>query len=139
MKLSDRHLSWLLYLGGVGTLSAFIAVVLPAEWLRDIATWLGVAFPSGPLTIYLARHLSLLYGMVGVLFLWFAQDVRRYRPLLSKLGIAAVIFGLAQAIIGVTAAMPNAYTAMESLSTIFGGIGLYLVSRLPSANDDLAN
>ena len=135
MRLSNSILSRLLFFGGIGTLAAFIAVITPAAWLADIAQWMSIEFPPGPLPIYLARHLSLLYGMVGVLFLWFAGDVARYRPLLPKLGIAAVAFGVAQTVIGITSAMPDLYTAFESLSTIFGGIGLFAISR-PLSDDE---
>lgn len=125
--LSDQTLARWLRWGGWGTLSALVAVIAPAKWLGDIAEWIGVGFPGGPLTLYLARHLSLLYAMVGMLFLWISDDVARYRPLLRKLAIASIGFGLAQAAIDVSCGMPIWYTAAESISTIVGGLVLMVV------------
>lgn len=136
--ISDTRLASLLWWAGAGTLTAFAAAMLPAAWLSDIAAWLGIEFPVQPVVVYLARHLSLLYGMVGVLFLWIAGDLPRYRPLLPKLGAAAIAFGVAQAIVGWTASMPHLYTAVESVSTILGGTGLWILTRPGTSNENAA-
>lgn len=81
-------------------------------------------FPDSSLAEYLARHLSLLYGMVGVAFvgLSFQREFNSHHVRL--LGYAATVFGVAQASTAWQSQMPLWWTLAESLSTIFGGMFL---------------
>ena len=131
--MSDRSLSRLLFWIGVGTMTAFGAAVMPMAWMIEIADWMGVELPARPVVGYLARHLSLLYGMVGVMFVVLSRDVSRYRPLVRHLAMAAIAFGVAQAAIDIYSHMPPSYTAAESISTIAGGGLLRWTSRHATA------
>jgi hypothetical protein len=86
-------------------------------------------FPESPLTFYLARHLSLLYGFVGVLLWMAASDFDRYRPLIRRLGRLTIVFGVMQAIIDAVAGLPVWWTLGESLSTVAGGVLLVWMER----------
>ncbi|WP_246145938.1 hypothetical protein [Rubripirellula lacrimiformis] len=110
------------FVGGVSLL-AFGAAVMPERWIIEISQELGFdPFPDSPLTFYLARHLSLLYGFVGVFFLILANDLDRYLPLVRLLAIATTIFGVGQACVDALAGVPAWWTWGESLSTVFGGL-----------------
>ncbi len=120
--VGDRWL--LLYLRFVGavTLLAFAAAVMPESWMIKIAGWLGTdPFPNDPLTFYLARNLSVLYGFVGVGLLVIAADLDRYRELIAYLAIGTMFFGVCQLIVNVQSGIPWWWSLGEGGSTIFGG------------------
>ena len=112
-----------LRLVGVVALLAFAAALMPDNWIVEIAQELGFEpFPHSPLTFYLARHLSLMYGFVGVLLLVIAADLPRYRRLVRILAACTIAFGILQLVADSMAALPGWWTASESLSTILGGM-----------------
>ncbi|MGB7325066.1 MAG: hypothetical protein WBD31_09350 [Rubripirellula sp.] len=118
-----NYLKWLLRLVGVSGLFAFGAAVMPEKWMVEIAGELGVdPFPDAPLTFYLARNLSLMYGFVGVMFLLIARDLDRYFELVRVLVLCTVLFGVGQGIVNSMAGLPAWWILGESLSTIGGGL-----------------
>ncbi|EMI43272.1 hypothetical protein [Rhodopirellula sp. SWK7] len=111
---------------GVAALLAFAAAVMPSQWMIAIARQLGIEpFPDSPLTFYLARNLSLLYGYVGVLLMLIASDLPRYRPLVWWVAVGTISFGAMQFIVDSMAGMPGWWTFGESGSTFFGGVLLW--------------
>jgi hypothetical protein len=134
-RLSPRWLTLFLKVVGAVTMTAFAAAVMPQAWIVNLATWLGFdPFPSAPLTFYLARNLSLMYGFIGMLVLWIAIHIDQYRSLVRPFGYATVLFGISQAIVDAQAAMPVWWTALESLSTIFGGIVIVWLDHVTLGN-----
>lgn len=122
----ERLLVFVLRLVGSITLLAFAAAVMPERWIVEIAEELGFEpFPHSPLTFYLARNLSLLYGFVGAALLMLASDLRRYRPLVSYLALATISFGVLQLVVDAQSGLPWWWTLGESLSTIGGGLLLW--------------
>ncbi|GAA4462475.1 hypothetical protein [Novipirellula rosea] len=127
-------LRWFLQLVGLVTLLAFPAAVMPEKWMVEIAKSLGIhPFPSAPLTFYLARHLSILYGFVGIGLLVLANDLVRYRPLVRYLALGTITFGVAQFVVDAMAGMPSWWTWGESLSTVAGGGFIAWLNRARSS------
>jgi hypothetical protein len=121
-----KCLRWFLWLIGGVTLFAFAAAVMPEKWMIEASEFLGFSpFPNSPLTFYLARNLSLLYGFVGVLMLYLARDIFHYRKLIRTLSLCTVAFGFFQFIVDTQASMPLWWSASESSSTLFGGVFFY--------------
>jgi len=115
-------LQWFFWLIGGVTLLAFAASVMPQKWIVEASEFLGFKpFPESPLTYYLARNLSLLYGFVGVLMLFVVRDLYRYRDLVRFLAIATIAFGASQLIVDLQSEMPLWWALGESLSTLAGG------------------
>jgi len=105
---------WLLRIGGIATLSAFPAMVLPTAWMTGIHEALGLGrFPDAPLTQYLTRSIAGLYGFHGVLMLLVSTDTRRYAPIVLYLGAMNVVLGLTMLAIDLHAGMPWWWTAAE--------------------------
>ena len=126
----DRWLLIFLRVIGVGALSAFLAAVMPANWIISISEYLGFdPFPNSPLTFYLARNLSLLYGFVGATLLILASDLPRYRPLVRHAAIGTLLFSGFQLIVDSMSALPWWWTWGESGSTFAGGLLLYWIQR----------
>lgn len=128
--MSDKWLILFLRVVGLVTLLAFGAAIMPEKWIVEVAEELSFdPFPHSPLTFYLARNLSLLYGFVGCLLLIIAADLERYRPLVRWTAIGAIAFGILQAIVDIQSGMPWWWTAYESLSTVVGGILIFELDR----------
>ena len=129
-----QQLILLLRLIALVTFFAFAAAVMPSHWIREASEFLGFdPFPESPLTFYLARHLSLLYGFVGVLLWIAAGDFDRYQPLVRKLGVLTIVFGLSQWVIDAMAGLPSWWAMGESLSTVAGGVLLMWMERRVAA------
>lgn len=131
----ERRLNLLLKVVAVITWLAFAAAVMPQQWIVEISEWLGFdPFPYSPLTFYLARHLSLLYGFLGAGLWVITTDFHRYRKLISYLAIGTIAIGLGQLIIDLQAGMPLWWTLGESISTMFGGGLIWWLDRRSLSN-----
>lgn len=125
---NDWYLAKLLQLVGAVTLLAFGAALMPSNWIVEIAEELGFEpFPDSPLTFYLARHLSLLYGLVGVFLIILSFDLPRYRPLVWYIAIGTMSFGVLQLLVDWMSELPWWWTIGESTSTFAGGVLIYWV------------
>ena len=125
--------------GGVSLL-AFAAAVMPEKWIVEISEFLGFdPFPYSPLTFYLARNLSLLYGFVGAALLVVSTDLKRYFPLIRYAAIGTIIFGVLQLIVDWQAGLPVWWTLGESLSTLFGGVLLFWIQHKHPIHDHHSN
>jgi len=127
---ADRHLTWFLRFIGYVALLAFLAAVMPADWKIRIGRELGIhPFPDAPLTFYLARNLSLLYGYVGAALLLIAADLERYRPLIRWAALGTLSFGVLQLVVDAMSGMPSWWTFGEGGSTFAGGLLLGWLDR----------
>jgi hypothetical protein len=126
MTKSNKALTLLLRILGVGSLFALVAVFMPMSWMLATHRWLGLGeMPTGPVVEYLARSLSLFYAFVGALCLMAASDLERYRPLVCFLGGALALMGLIQLSIDVMAGMPWWWSVSEGPPVV--GFGMLLV------------
>jgi hypothetical protein len=130
---SNGHVWWikvLLRVMGTVTAMAFLATVMPAEWMAAVHERLGLgAFPRSPVVDYLARSIAGLYGFHGVLLLLVSSDPVRYRAIVNYIGILNVTFGAMLIGIDLFASMPWWWTAWEGPSIIPFGILLLLLNR----------
>ena len=116
------------------TLLAFVAAVMPQRWIVATAIALGMEpFPDSPLTFYLARNLSALYGLVGAGLWILTMDLDRYRPLIRPLAIGTIVFAILQWIVDTQSGLPAWWTYGESLSTLVGGLIIGCLNRWAAA------
>lgn len=134
--LHEKILIWILRIGGALTVLAFPTALLPTSSMADIHAWLGLGeFPDRPITEYLTRSLSLLYGFHGVLLLVISTDVRRYRTLI--LWLAWLMIGLGPALLGIDlyAGLPALWTWSEGPPVFLTAVlALYLLRSVPDAD-----
>jgi hypothetical protein len=78
MNRAERALKLLLRVVGIVTLPAVVAVFMPYSWLVCSVQYAEPGTPVKVLVSYLARLLSAYYFLLGLMFLVFATDVRRY-------------------------------------------------------------
>jgi hypothetical protein len=129
----DRRLClvWLLRLFGGMAALALPTIFLPVGWMAEIHAWLGLGtFPESGITDYLARSLSMFYGLVGVLIVFLSMDVDRYRPLIAYVGWGSTVAGPLLLGIGLHAGLPWWWTYHEGpSSTAFGLLVLFLLRK----------
>src|SRR5262245_66514187 len=98
---------------------AFLAVVMPTSAMASIADWLGVGpLLRSPLTEYLTRSLSAMYGVLGVLHLYLARDVVRYLDLIVVIGWLTVLAGAIQTVVDFSAGMPPLWIWSEGMTSM---------------------
>jgi hypothetical protein len=130
-QTARRLLAWLLYvLGGMMSV-AFVAVVMPTSWMVAIADWLEVGpLQRSPLTEYLTRSLSTMYGVFGVLHLYLARDVVRYLDVIVVIGWLTVLAGVIVTVVDFAAGMPPFWSWTEGPPTVLVGLAyIWLAQR----------
>ena len=125
-----RLLASLLYVLGGSMSLAFLAVVMPTSGMEAIADWLGVGpLHRSPLTEYLTRSLSAIYGVFGVLHLYLARDVIRYLDVIVVLGCLTVLAGVIQTVVDVAAVLPAFWSWSEGPPTVLAGLVYLWLAR----------
>jgi hypothetical protein len=125
-----RILKILLRLMGSVTAAAFVAMLLPQDWMALVHERLGLGpFPRAPIVDYLARTIAGLYGFHGVLLLLVSTDPIRYSPIVTYISILNVTFGVMLIVIDFHAGLPIWWTLWEGPSIIVFGIAVMVVNR----------
>jgi hypothetical protein len=125
-----RLLVVLLRLGGIVTVSAFGAILLPADWMAGVHVAIGLGeFPRAPVVDYLARSIAALYGFHGVLLLIVSTDPRRYVTIVRYVAWMNALFGVMITAIDLHARMPMLWTALEGPPIVLYGIVIALLNR----------
>jgi hypothetical protein len=129
---NERRLVMLLRLGGGVTVTAFVAMLLPTDWMAATHEWLGLGeFPRAPVVDYLARSVAGLYGFHGVLLLLVARHPVQHRTIVRYIGAMNLIFGAAMVLIDLYAGLPLFWTLAEGPPiAAFGVVVLYLSRSL---------
>lgn len=84
--MKKKALIVILRLSGLLLITAFIAAFLPYETMAWIHEQIGMGhFPKLPILDYLARSVSLFYGIHGVIVLYISFDMMRYLKFLKLL------------------------------------------------------
>lgn len=120
----------LLRLAGTVMVTAFLAALLPVDWMAATHSWLGLGeFPRAPIVDYLARSIALLYGFHGVLVLIVSRDPVRYRTIVWYLAVMNTLFGVMILAIDLHAGLPAMWTLLEGPPVIAFGIVIGLLNR----------
>jgi len=120
----------LLRIAGTVTVSAFLAIFLPVEWMASTHAWLGLGeFPRSPIVDYLTRTIAALYGFHGVLLLIVSTDPVRYRTIVSFIAAMNVIFGVIVLAVDVHAGLPLWWTIGEGPPIVIFGAVLAMLNR----------
>lgn len=133
MSGRETTLAVLLRLVGAAELAALAFAFAPVGWMdavHDRVLGLG-PLPAGRIVEYMARHLSALYAVHGMMVLAISFDLPRYRPLARVLGWSHVGLGAALGWADWSAGFPWAWAAAEAtLVTACGGL-IVVFARIP--------
>jgi hypothetical protein len=128
--IAARLVVLLLRFAGTVTTVAFLAILLPVDWMASTHRAIGLGeFPRAPVVDYLARSVAALYGFHGLLQLLVSTDIVRYRPIVWFIAALNVTFGLMIFAIDLHAGMPLFWTLWEGPSIIAFGVVLVVLMR----------
>lgn len=120
---AEKILSWLLMITGCGLMVAFLFVLMPGSQMASIHQWLGLGeMPDAPITLYLARSTSLLYGIHGVLMFVCGRNIQKYSELVPVFGWLHVVIGLSMLGIDLSSGMPWWWTTFEGVPIAMAGL-----------------
>jgi hypothetical protein len=138
MTGKDRLLVFILRANGVVMLFAIPAIFMPFSWMQAIHGWLGLGeLPERPIISYLARSTSALYVGFGIIWLFLAQDVERYRDAIHLQGVLCLLLGASLLIADLQAEMPLAWVVFE-MGYLFVVGGLIVVLCRPNSTPGAA-
>ena len=129
--LTRRQLlvSVLRFAGGF-TVTAFLAMLLPVEWMASTHQWLGLGeFPRSPVVDYLARSAAALYGFHGALLLLISRDPERHATIVRFVGWVNICFGVMMIAVDVHAGLPLWWTLGEGPPIAALGVLVLYLSR----------
>jgi hypothetical protein len=128
--MNERILILILRITGGVSLLATIFVFVPYSWMNTIHQMLGMGeLPSNPIVGYLARSTSALYVFLGGLLLVLAFDVRRYKIVLTYLGIAFSLFGLVLVFVDWIEGLPLFWKIWEGPFVFVLGIAIFYLNH----------
>ena len=115
---------------GCGLMAAFLFVLLPGSQMDAIHQWLGLGkLPDAPITFYLARSTSLLYGVHGALMFICGRNLQKYSDLIPVFGWLHVVIGVSMIGIDWTSSMPWWWTAFEGAPIAATGLVMVWLSK----------
>jgi hypothetical protein len=123
-------LVFLLRLAGTVTSMAFLAMLLPVDWMDSIHRAAGLGeLPRAPVVEYLARSIAALYGFHGALLLLVSTNPVKYRDIVWFVAILNIVFGVMLVGIDLHAGLPMFWTLFEGPSLIVFGIVIAWLNR----------
>ena len=127
--MREKLLVVVLRISAAGLMLAFLAVLIPVDWMAATHPRLGLGeFPRTPIVDYLTRSIAALYGFHGV-FVWIVSfDPVRYRLFVWFAAIMNIVFGAMMIAIDLHAGMPAMWTAIEGPSIMAMGVAIATVA-----------
>ena len=120
-----------LWIAGFLCLLAGVGMVLPFSGWTSVVKFFGVdSLPDSPVLMYMTRLLCATYVGIGVFFIILALDPVRYGIMVPFAGVAAVLLGLACAIVGLAAKMPALWFLSDSLFSLVLGVLILLFWKM---------
>lgn len=128
---AERLLYRLVQLNAGVLLLALPCALLPFAWMDAVhRDWLGLGdLPDAAITRYMARSLSLVYGLHGVVVLGVVLNWERYRPAVPFLATLHVAFGLAMLATDLAAGLPWWWSAAEGPGLMGYGLLVLTMNR----------
>lgn len=125
----------LLRVSGSGLMLAFLAILLPVDWMAATHPRLGLGpFPRTPIVDYLTRSIAALYGFHGA-FVWIvSRDPERYRVFVWFAAVMNILFGGMMVAIDLHAGMPPIWTAIEGPSIMAMGLAIAALATRRSSH-----
>ena len=147
MSFEFKILRWILMLSGSFLMTAFLTVLLPVMTMQAMHEWLGLGeFPVAPITDYLARSTSLMYGVHGSIMFYTGLTIQHHWRFIPLLGWLHIVIGTVMVMIDLTAPMPTYWIVMEGGPIAAVGVLILFLYRKnsptelnPNAESQLSN
>ena len=126
--MKKKALIVILRLSGLLLITAFIAAFLPYETMARIHEQIGLGnFPKLPILDYLARSVSLFYGIHGVIVLYISLDIMKYLKFLKLLCYLGFVFGIVLFGVDMNATMPASWAFSEGPLIVSLNLVVYIL------------
>ena len=127
----ERILKWVLQINGAVMATAVFAVFLSHDQMAAIHEWLGLGvFPEGIIIDYLARSLSALYAIMGILYLVLARDIYAHASVITFMAWASICFGVGSIVIDLKLGFPAWWTwGQGPFVILYGMVILWLQKK----------
>jgi hypothetical protein len=109
---------WLMRMLAITTAPALLAAFLPQTMFVQMLQWMDPDSEVGMLLTYTMRCLLALYALLGVQFVIWSNDVKRYRPVILNMCICCIIFAIAGLTALITTVPPGQRTRMYWIAFI---------------------
>ena len=142
MNRKQAVTAWIFRLVGLSGMLAIVAVVMPFSWMAATHEFLGLGeMPEGAIVEYLARSLSAIYAVLGVILWKVSFRFIEHMELIRLLGYVFTVFGGALCWIGAKAGMPLSWILLEGPPSMLFGLWVIYACRCkgethPSENTD---
>lgn len=137
---TEIFLKIILRISGIILITAFAAVLLPYETMADIHKYIGLGdLPDVPILDYLARSVSLFYGIHGVIVIYISFNLLRYLQILKLLCYCGFLFGIALFFIDIKAPMPEGWAFTEGPLILSLNLVIYILVNLLQKNENKIN
>ena len=126
-----KQLQLLMRLFGFICIVAFVAFVMPVEWMDWCHQQLGLgSFPAEhPIAVYLARSTSALCGLYGAFALVLATDVVKYQRLIHFHILGLFSIGSIGTLLATQCGMPTFWVMTDAISILIICPWKYLLYR----------
>jgi len=124
-----KALKVLLWLCGIGFMTAFIFAVLPWEMIGKVYLLFGEEpLPGTAPVMYLVRVTNVLSGLIGVYFILIALDPPRYRLLIYYSAIGFMMCGVFCFVVGLSVGVPPQFYLGDGLFGVVIGLLLAILA-----------
>jgi hypothetical protein len=138
--MAQYWLTLLLRINAVLLMLALPAVVIPFPWMQSIHQALGMGeLEHSPIIEYLARSLSLIYAMLGLVTWVIAGDLERYGPIVRMWGLAAIVCGAVLFAVDLVIEMPIFWLLAEGPYLIPLGLVIVWLHQKTDRNEAALN
>lgn len=104
---------------------ALVAVIAPDAWMAACHEYLGLGpFPGSPITVYLARSISMWFALFGLMLWYLSCNVARHAGAIEFIGWAMIMQGLAMFGVDCSTGMPTWWTLVEGPTCIVLGTAI---------------
>ena len=115
---AETGAKWLMRVLAITTVPAFLAAVMPQTRFVQLLHWMEPGCEVGTLLTYTMRCLLALYAILGVQFVIWSNNVKRYRPTILSICICFIIFAIAGLTALITTVPPDQRTRMYWIAFI---------------------
>lgn len=130
MTMQQKVLKAILVVSGLFLIVAFAATLLPVSSMAKAHEWLGLGeFPDRPITAYLARSTSLLYGVHGVMMFYTGLTIQQHWRFIPVFGWLHVLTGASVFLFDLFAPMPMYWLILEGPPVAMLGVLLVVLAR----------
>ncbi len=135
-RIARKTVIFILRFLGINALLAFVFLVMPFAWIKEIHAWLGLGeMPDASIVRYLTRSICLSYMVFGTILIMVSLDIDRYRKLVWMIGWLFPLIGITLLCIGIHEKLPLSWILSEGPFMIVFGLSFLWLLKIMGGKD----